>query len=133
LLGSALEAVAQWTFVRSSGPGGQNVNKVNSKAVLRVPLEALTVLSEHQRAIVAERLASRIVDGALSLYVQDTRSQRENRELALHRVEFLIREALVPRKSRRPTKPTRASQERRITAKKRSGQNKQNRSRAFDD
>jgi len=133
LLYTALEAAAEWSFARSSGPGGQNVNKVNSKAILSVPLVALTLLSEHQKAVVEAKLSSRIFDGALTVHVQDTRSQLENRELALHRLEALIREALVPRKARRPTKPTRASQERRIAAKKATSRNKQGRGPSFED
>lgn len=133
LLYSALEAAAEWSFARSSGPGGQNVNKVNSKAILAVPLEALTLLSEHQRSVVATKLSSRIFDGSLTIQVQDSRSQWENREVALHRLEALIRDALVPRKARRATKPTRGSQERRMAAKKATARNKQGRSRSFED
>jgi ribosome-associated protein len=133
LLYDALQAAAEWTFARSSGPGGQNVNKVNSKALLTVPLAKLTLLSEHQRAQVAQKLAPRLVDGALTVHVQDTRSQLENRELALRRLEALVRQALVPVKARRATKPTRGSQERRLTAKKVTSRNKQGRSRSFED
>jgi ribosome-associated protein len=129
----ALAAAADWTFARSSGPGGQNVNKVNSKTLLRVPLDKLELLSETQRQIVAARLASRLVDGALTVHVQDTRSQWENRELALRRLEALIREALIPIKQRRPTKATRASKERRLTAKKRASGTKRDRGRNFED
>lgn len=133
LLYDALQAAADWTFARSSGPGGQNVNKVNSKALLSVPLWKLTLLSDHQRSTVAAKLASRLVDGALTVHVQDTRSQLENRELALRRLEALIREALVPVKARRATKPTRASKERRLTAKKSVSRNKQGRGPAFEE
>jgi len=133
LLYDALQAAAEWTFARSSGPGGQNVNKVNSKAVLSVPLDRLTPLSDHQRAVVAAKLASRIFDGALTVHVQDTRSQLENRELALRRLEALVREALIPVKARRATKPSRASKERRLTAKRTVSRNKQGRRVSFDD
>lgn len=133
LLYDALQSAAEWTFARSSGPGGQNVNKVNSKAVLSVPLDRLTLLSDHQRSVVATKLASRIFDGALTVHVQDTRSQLENRELALRRMEALVREALVPVKARRATKPSRASQERRLTAKRTVSRNKQGRRASFDD
>jgi ribosome-associated protein len=129
----ALQAAAEWTFARSSGPGGQNVNKVNSKAVLSVPLDRLTLLSEHQRMLVAAKLSARLFDGALTVHVQDTRSQLENRELALRRLEALIRAAVVPQKTRRATKPTRASQERRITAKKVTARRKQGRTVSYDD
>lgn len=133
LLYDALQNAAEWTFARSSGPGGQNVNKVNSKALLSVSLERLTLLSEAQKATVAAKLASRLVDGALTVHVQDTRSQLENRELALRRLETLIRAALVPVKARRATKPTRGSQERRLTAKKSASAHKANRRRPAED
>ncbi len=129
----ALAAAADWTFARSSGPGGQNVNKVNSKTLLRVPLNALELLTDTQRQLVAARLASRLVDGALTIQVQDTRSQWENRELALRRLEGLIREALTPIKTRRATRPTRASQERRLTAKRRSSDVKRTRRSGFEE
>lgn len=129
----ALAAAADWTFARSSGPGGQNVNKVNSKTQLSIPLERLTLLSEAQRQTVASRLASRVVDDALTIQVQDTRSQWENRELALRRLETLIREALTPIKQRRATKPTRASKERRLTAKRRTSGAKRDRRVGLDD
>ncbi len=129
----ALAAAADWTFARSSGPGGQNVNKVNSKTKLSVPLDRLPLLSEAQRARVLVKLASRVVDGALTIQVQDTRSQWENRELALRRLETLIREALQPVKTRRPTKATRASKERRLTAKKRTSGVKRDRRGGFDE
>lgn len=129
----ALAAAADWTFARSSGPGGQNVNKVNSKTLLSVPLDKLTQLSEAQKTVVAAKLASRLVDGALTVHVQDTRSQWENRELALRRLETLIREALVPVKSRRATRPTRASKERRLTAKRRDAGVKRDRRGGFEE
>ena len=129
----ALAAAAEWTFARSSGPGGQNVNKVNSKTLLRVPLDKLALLSAEQRGIVASRLAARLIEGALTVHVQDTRSQWENRELALRRLEALIRAALVPAKTRRATRPTRASQERRLTAKRRASGTKRDRGRNFED
>jgi ribosome-associated protein len=133
MLYDALAAAADWSFARSSGPGGQNVNKVNSKTLLSVPLDRLALLTEHQRQIVAEKLSSRVVDGALTIQVQDTRSQWENRELALRRLETLIRDALKPVKARRATRPTRASKERRLTAKKRTSGTKRDRSGGFED
>jgi ribosome-associated protein len=128
---SALAASAEWTFARSSGPGGQNVNKVNSKALLQVDLSTLG-LSEHQRGLVQQRLASRTIDGVLSIQVQDTRSQWENRELALRRLESLILGALVPQKSRRATKPTRSSRERRLQSKRQTSLRKRERSHLGD-
>lgn len=128
-----LEASAEWSFARSSGPGGQNVNKVNTKVLLRLPLAALTFLSETQIQTVREKLASRIVDDALTLHVQDRRSQFENRELALDRAADLILQALTPVAHRHKTRPTKASRERRLTAKKRLSGLKRNRSASLDD
>jgi len=132
-LASLLEAAADWSFARSSGPGGQNVNKVHSKAQLSGALDALTCLSPHQRALVEGRLAPRIVEGCLTIQVQDTRSQLENRQLALARLEVLIREAVVPVRARRATKPTRGSQERRLEGKKKASQTKRSRGRSYED
>lgn len=128
-----LEACAEWSFARSSGPGGQNVNKVNTKVLLHLPLSALSFLEENQKQIVRDKLSSRIVDDQLVIHVQDRRSQFENRELALLRAEELIRQALIPTRPRHKTKPTRASKERRLNSKHHSSSLKKNRSNSWED
>ena len=118
----AVRAAAAFTFARSGGPGGQNVNKVSSKAVLRLPLgrfASLASLSDAELARVREKLGRRLNDrGDLVVTVQDTRDQAKNRELAVERVLAVLKKALHRDKLRRATKPTRASKERRISSKK---------------
>jgi len=121
------------TFSRSSGPGGQNVNKVSTKVLLRVPLTDLEGISEGERARLFERLGSRLsAEGELLIQVQDERSQLLNRELASQRALEVLAQALHRDKPRRATKPTRASKERRLTAKKAASATKRNR-RVHDD
>jgi ribosome-associated protein len=117
-----------WRFSRSSGPGGQGVNTADSRVELSVaPLE-LPGLTEPQRARLAARLGSRLVDGALTIAASEHRQQLRNRQAARERLAAVLRAALAPPPaSRRRTKPTRGSQERRITAKKQRGQLKKQR------
>jgi ribosome-associated protein len=121
-------AALSWRFSRSSGPGGQGVNTADSRVELSVaPLE-LPGLSEHQRARLAARLGSRLVDGVLTVAASEHRQQLRNRQAARDRLAAVLRGALAPPPpSRRRTKPTRGSQERRIEAKKQRGQLKKQR------
>ncbi len=119
LLRASLERAARFDFARSSGPGGQNVNKTSTKAIARVSVEDLEGLSEAERDRVRSRLAGRLtVEGELVVYAQDERSQVLNRSAALARLEALIVKAAHRPKERRPTSPTRASRERRLAGKK---------------
>jgi ribosome-associated protein len=116
------------SFMRASGPGGQNVNKVSSAVELRFEAERSPSLSQAVKARL-KRLAGRrwTQDGALVLQVDTTRSQTRNREIARDRLAELIRAALVPPKPRVPTRPTRGSVERRLQAKARRAQVKSDR------
>ena len=121
-------AALTWRFSRSSGPGGQGVNTADSRVELSVaPLE-LPGLTEHQQQRLAARLAGRLVDGVLTIAASEHRQQLRNRQAARERLAAVLRAALAPPPpARRRTKPTKGSQERRIEAKKRRGQLKQQR------
>jgi ribosome-associated protein len=121
-------AALSWRFSRSSGPGGQGVNTADSRVELSItPLE-LPGLSDHQRARLAARLGNRLVDGVLTVAASEHRQQLRNRQAARDRLAAVLRVALAPPPaSRRRTKPTRGSQERRIEAKKQRGQLKKQR------
>lgn len=119
-----------WTFVRSSGPGGQNVNKVNSKAVLRWPVRSSPSLPEDVRARFLTKFASRItVDGEILISSQRYRDQGRNVEDCLEKLRELVAKAATRPKSRRPTKPRAGDVQRRLDAKKISGAKKQSRQR----
>ena len=106
-------------FMRASGPGGQNVNKVSSAVELRFEAARSPALSPSVKARL-KRLAGRrwTVDGALVLQCDETRSQARNREIIRQRLTELIRKALVAPKRRMATRPTLGSQKRRLKAKK---------------
>jgi ribosome-associated protein len=123
----------EFTYVRSSGPGGQNVNKVNSKAVLRWNLAGSRSLPEDVRRRFAESFASRLTtDGELVLSSDRFRDQKKNVDDCLEKVRGLLAAVARPPKKRKKSKPTRASKERRLESKRRDSAKKQNR-RRFDD
>lgn len=108
------------TFVRASGPGGQNVNKLATAVQLRFDVRHSPSLPADVRARVAVLAGRRLTqDGVLVIIAQRHRTQERNREDARERLIELIRQAAVPPKRRRPTRPTAASHERRIESKKR--------------
>ena len=115
-------------FSRSSGPGGQGVNTTDSRVELVWDVSS-TALPTQVRARLLERLAGRLADGVLVVVASEHRSQLQNRRAARERLADLVRSAaLPPPPKRRPTRPTRGSQRRRLDAKKRRGEVKRGRS-----
>jgi len=113
------ESELTWRFSRSSGPGGQGVNTADSRAELVWDVSRSGVLSPHQRERLLARLSGRLVDGVLTIAASEHRAQLRNRDAARARLATLVADALrPPSPSRRPTKPTRGAQERRLSAKK---------------
>ncbi|MDZ5442469.1 alternative ribosome rescue aminoacyl-tRNA hydrolase ArfB [Micromonospora sp. 4G57] len=115
-------------FSRSSGPGGQGVNTTDSRVELSFDVAASPSLPESLRDRALERLASRLVDGVLTVAASEHRAQLANREAARERMAALLREAIAPPpKPRRPTRPSRGAKERRLAEKKRRSQRKRDR------
>jgi ribosome-associated protein len=112
----------RWRFSRSSGPGGQSVNTTDSRVELSWDLAASPVLSPIQRDRALERLAGRLVDGVLTVAASEHRSQLRNRGAAELRLGALVADAIAPpARTRRPTRPSKRANDRRIAAKKRRG------------
>jgi ribosome-associated protein len=109
-----------WRFSRSGGPGGQGVNTTDSRVELIFDVAASTALTEDQRARVLQRLSHRLVNGVLTVVASEYRSQLRNRDAARARLDAMLRAALAPDPpARRPTRPSRAARERRLTDKRR--------------
>ena len=125
------DAILRFTFSRSSGPGGQNVNKLSTKARLHV---ALADLSTHMNPDALQRLVllagtGRLNDaGDLVIACEESRSQSANRDTCLERLRELLLQAAQPVRKRRKSKPTRGSNQRRLDAKKVRGAHKRSRS-----
>lgn len=119
-----------FSFSRSSGPGGQNVNKVNTRVTLSFDLAHSPSLDERQKAMVGSRLAGRInKHGLLRISGDSCRTQQGNREEVVRRFAVLLRQALHERRPRKKTKVSRRAKERRLAAKKNRGRLKKMRSR----
>jgi ribosome-associated protein len=127
-----------WRFSRSGGPGGQSVNTADSRVQLSLDVANSPTLAgalgEETRARAVRRLGDRLSDGVLTVTAAEHRSQWRNRVVAEQRLASLLREAVrPPGKKRRATRPTRASQQRRLDAKRRRGEVKRMRRRLSDE
>jgi ribosome-associated protein len=123
----------QFSFMRASGPGGQNVNKVESAVELRWNLRRSIHLPVGVRLRLEALAGSRVTDeGVLIIQAQRHRTQERNRADAVERVMALCEQALHPPKPRKKTKPTKGSKRRRLEGKKRQGDKKRLRSKNFD-
>ena len=128
--------ITEMDFVssKSGGPGGQHVNKVNSKVTLRFNVQESSYLTDQQKKRILSVLQSRVSkDGMLQIHSQRYRSQTANREDLVQRMEILLRSALRPQKKRVPTKISKSAKEKRFQEKKHRGKVKVNRSKPNTD
>ena len=123
----------KWRFSRSSGAGGQNVNKTDSRAEIVFNVSESKTLTPYQKYKISIQDEVKLSNGCICIAVQDKRTQYQNRQLALTRLTSTLRELLKPPpKKRRETIPTRSSQRKRIESKKKRGELKRNRQSNID-
>jgi len=123
----------QWRFSRSSGAGGQNVNKTDSRVEIIFNVSASKTLTPYQKHRISIQDEVKLINGCICITVQDRRTQFQNRQLALSRLVSTLQELLkTPPKTRKATKPTRSSQRKRIESKKKRGEIKKNRQSKID-
>ena len=118
----------KWRFSRSSGPGGQKINKIESRVEIIFDLEDSKVLNDYQKEILKINLKNKLVKNSLRIAVQEHRNQLLNRQLALIKFSSIIKNALnKPFKLRKSTQPTKVSQNKRVEVKKKRGELKKSR------
>ena len=123
----------QWRFSRSSGAGGQNVNKTDSRAEIVFKVSESKTLTPYQKHRISIQDKVKLINGSICITVQDKRTQYQNRKLALSRLTATLRELLKPPpKRRRETIPTLSSQRKRVESKKKRGELKRNRRSKID-
>ena len=123
-----------WTFARSGGPGGQNVNKVASKALLRFDLARTTAVPEEVKIRLAlQQKRYFTVEGELVIMSQKYRDQDRNRDDCLEKLRAIILQALFVPKARKATKPSRSSKRRRLETKRQRGETKRGRQKPSED
>ncbi len=123
----------KWRFSRSSGAGGQNVNKTNSRVEIVFNVSESKTLNPYQKNRILVQDKIKLFNGCICIAVQDKRTQYQNRQLALSRLASTLRELLKPLpKKRRETMPTHSSQRKRVESKKKRGELKRNRQSKID-
>lgn len=122
---SQISSELSYSASKSSGPGGQNVNKVNTKVTLLFDVKNSQLINEYQRRVVFEKLSARInKEGILAISAQNKRSQLQNKEVALKKLDKLLAKAFTIKKLRKVTKPSKAAINKRLDAKKRLSEKK---------
>ncbi len=122
----------KWRFSRSSGPGGQKVNKTNTRVEIIFNIEESKVLNDYQKKVLTKKLKTKLVNNCICLAVQEERNQLLNRQIAIKRISSVIRNSLKnSSKVRKATKPSKASRNRRLDSKKKRGELKKNRQRKY--
>lgn len=120
-----LSSELTFTTSRSSGPGGQNVNKVNSKVTLMFNVPLSQILTDEEKAIILQKLSTRLTkEGVLILSSQDKRSQLQNKEAVLLKFDELLQKAFTKKKKRKATKPSKSAVQNRINKKKQHAEKK---------
>ena len=123
----------KWRFSRSSGAGGQNVNKTDSRAEIVFNVTESKTLTPYQKHKISRQDEVKLINGSICITVQDKRTQYQNRQLALSRLTSTLRELLKPPpKKRKETIPTRSSRKKRIESKKKRGEIKRRRQSKID-
>ena len=123
----------QWRFSRSSGAGGQNVNKTNSRAEIVFNVSESKTLTQYQKHRISIQDEVKLINGSICIAVQEKRTQFQNRKLALVRLASTLREGLKsPSKKRKETSPTSSSQKKRVESKKKRGEIKKKRQAKID-
>ena len=123
----------QWRFSKSSGAGGQNVNKINSRVEIIFNVSESKTLTPYQKYRISIQKKIKLINGCICIAAQDKRTQYQNRQLALSRLASTLKELLKPPpKKRRETIPTRSSQKKRVDSKKKRGEIKRNRQAKID-
>ncbi len=118
---------------RSSGPGGQNVNKVNSKVTLRWDIKNSSVTTPEEKEMLLQKLSSKLsTEGILIISSQEKRSQLDNKEEALQKLAHLLNQAFTKRKKRKATKPSKAAKQNRLEKKKKHSDKKKMRQNKFN-
>ena len=112
----------KWRFSRSSGPGGQNVNKIESQVEIIFNILKSKTLSPYQKSLLLQKFNNTSFNGCISIKVQEKRSQLQNRQIAIKRLSTVIKDIILSKKKvRKVTTPTKLSQKKRIESKKRRG------------